>query len=265
MNRATCFPGFSALRSHATLALLGVGLICLAQANPSAGGAAHPLVWDSVDKVVEAKPGEETALFVFSVHNTAEQPVEIKEVRPSCGCTVAEVPASPWILPAGGRGSFQAVIDFRGKHGSLSRAIQVFSAPGQQSLGITVKIPDSPEAERLRNQQLALVDRQAIFRDDCASCHAAPTVGKTGEALFQTACGICHLSPRRAAMVPDLLTAREPRDEAYWRKWITEGREKTLMPAFAEAHGGPLSPAQIESLIVYALGHLPSAPPPRGE
>ena len=41
---------------------------------------------------------------------------------------------------------------------------------------------------------------------------------------------------------------------------ITEGREKTLMPAFGEHQGGPLSEAQIESLVVWALKSLPTEP-----
>ena len=61
-------------------------------------------------------------------------------------------------------------------------------------------------------------------------------------------------------MVPDLLVARETRDATYWTKWISEGREGSLMPAFAATHGGPLSDAQIASLVEFALRQLPTAP-----
>ena len=54
--------------------------------------------------------------------------------------------------------------------------------------------------------------------------------------------------------------AREPRDAAFWRKWISEGKEGTLMPAFAQAQGGPLTDQQIESLIEFALASLPTQP-----
>ena len=83
---------------------------------------------------------------------------------------------------------------------------------------------------------------------------------KTGAELFHTACGICHFAAPRASVVPDLLTAREPRDAAFWRKWISEGKEGTLMPAFAQAQGGPLTDQQIESLIEFALASLPTQP-----
>jgi mono/diheme cytochrome c family protein len=104
------------------------------------------------------------------------------------------------------------------------------------------------------------MDRQAVFRNDCASCHVAPTVGKQGAELFQAACAICHSAAHRAGMVPDLGIAREPRDAAYWRKWIREGKVGTLMPGFAVAHGGPLTEEQIESLIAFAMKSLPAQP-----
>jgi mono/diheme cytochrome c family protein len=74
-------------------------------------------------------------------------------------------------------------------------------------------------------------------------------------------CGVCHLAGHRASMVPDLLVAREPRDAAWWTKWITEGKEGSLMPAFALQQGGPLSRSQIVSLVDFALANLPTEPP----
>ena len=38
--------------------------------------------------------------------NTADHAIEITEIRPSCGCTIAEMPSTPWILAAGVAGSF---------------------------------------------------------------------------------------------------------------------------------------------------------------
>jgi hypothetical protein len=61
-------------------------------------------------------------------------------------------------------------------------------------------------------------------------------------------------------MVPDLAVAKAPRDAAYWRKWINEGKEGTLMPGFARMHGGPLSDEQITSLVDYVVGHFPAGP-----
>jgi mono/diheme cytochrome c family protein len=230
-------------------------------AAPDGAATAHPLVWDALVKTLDAKAGETVAECEFRVTNKSDAPVEIVQLRPSCGCTLADMPATPWILEPGASGSFRATVDFRGKHGKFSKTIHVHAAPGTQMLTVVVNIPEPDDATRLRNQQLALADRQGVFRGDCASCHAAPAAGKTGGELFLAACAICHMAPHRASMVPDLSIAREPRDAAYWQKWIAEGREQTLMPGFAQKHGGPLTDEQIRTLVEFALASLPTQPP----
>ncbi|MEO5959024.1 MAG: c-type cytochrome, partial [Opitutaceae bacterium] len=185
----------------------------------------------------------------------------IGEIQPSCGCTVAELPATPWVLAPKAKGAFKATMEFLGRDGTVSKTLAVSTTEGGQMLTITVKIPEPDPAMRQRNLEFAKADRQAVFRNDCASCHVAPTVGKEGAALFAAACSICHMAPHRATIVPDLLVAKEPRDAAYWMKWIAEGGgEKTLMPAFAQKHGGPLSEEQVASLVKFALRELPVAP-----
>lgn len=230
----------------------------------AAGGLAwgaetkHPLEWDAMVKTYETKPGDEIADFSFTVQNHSGQPVDIRELKPSCGCTVAEMPATPWVIAPGATGSFRAKANIKGKHGEFSKTIHVLNSAGAQVLSVHVKIPDTEETRRARNQMVASADRQAVFRGKCASCHVAPTRGKTGPALFAAACGICHTPAQRASMVPDLAAAREPRDAAYWRKWISDGKERSLMPAFAEQHGGPFTEEQIRSLVDFILTHLPT-------
>jgi mono/diheme cytochrome c family protein len=242
-----------------TFSLFWIGLLGAIAAEPDAKRP-HPLTWDAMEKSVDAKPGETSATFKFTATNSSDQPVEIVNVQPSCGCTVAETPPKPWVIAPGEKSSFSAVVEFAGKHGKFIKTIYVHTPARSQSLRVTVNIPDSPEAARERNRQLASLDRQAIFRGECASCHAAPTVGKMGAELFQAACAICHQSEHRASMVPDLKIAREARDAAYWLRWITEGKEGSLMPGFARRHQGPLSDAQITSLVEYLVAHFPTEP-----
>jgi mono/diheme cytochrome c family protein len=229
----------------------------LAQPNPPASPP-HPLIWDAMQQTLEVKPGDGAADFEFHVTNKSEHAVEIVEIRPSCGCTVAEMPSTPWILEPGARSSFRGTIDFRGKHGRVAKSLGVISRPGTQLLGIVVNLPELDPRER--NREMALHDRQAVFKGDCASCHAAPAQSKVGGELFAVACGICHLAEHRAAMVPNLSVAREPRDAEYWRKWILVGKEGTLMPGFGQKSGGPLTDEQVDSLVEFALAQLPTAP-----
>jgi mono/diheme cytochrome c family protein len=222
---------------------------------------AHPLVWDSLAKTIEAEPGEGVADFSFTVTNASSQPVTIDQLRPTCGCTVAEMPSSPWVIAPGATESFAGTIDFRGKEGTVTKSIFVNSSAGTQRLELTVKIPTLTPEQRTENQRIAQKNRQAIFSGDCAKCHLEPAKGRSGAELFTAACGVCHFSPSRSTVVPDLLTARLPRDAAFWRKWITEGKEGTLMPAWSQTKGGPLSDEQIESLVKWALETLPTQPP----
>jgi mono/diheme cytochrome c family protein len=232
--------------------------IALGAAEKTDDPPPNPLVWDATDKTLQARPGDGAADFSFKVTNTSDKPVTISEVQPSCRCTVVDMPNLPWVLAPGASGRVLATVDLSGKDGELTKSLYVDSSAGVQALLMHVKIPVPDEATRERNRKLAAANRQAVFRGECAVCHAAPIAQKTGGDLFQAACEICHLTPRRASIVPDLLVAHEHRDAAWWRAWITDGKDGALMPAFGKKHDGPLTDAQIESLIEFALSHLPT-------
>ncbi len=230
----------------------------------SAALAAEPppsLAWDAMEKTVEAKAGDMAADFVFTVTNKSDRPITITSVRPSCGCTVVDVPANPWVLAPGASGKLAATVDFTGKDGVLVKSLFVESGAGEQTLLMHIKLPPLDPNQREKNQAVARNNRQAIFRGECVQCHVIPALGKTGEDLFRAACVICHAPTNRASMVPDLFVAREHRDAAWWRRWISEGRDDSLMPAFAKPRG-ILTDAEIESLVEFALAKLPTDPRP---
>src|SRR5207253_1461165 len=106
-------------------------------------------------------------------------------------------------------------------------------------------------SDREKSQTIAKADRQAVFKNDCASCHVEKSKGLTGAALYKEACGICHESEHRATFVPDLHALNKTTDANYWREMISIGKLNTLMPAFAAEQGGPLSKEQINSLVAY--------------
>src|SRR5688572_17696438 len=172
------------------------------------------LRFDATEKEVHAHPGETTAMLTYSVTNVSTTNVVINWVRPSCGCTSAKVPPTPWILKPGEGGDMEFSIDLRGKYGVLSKYISIDTSHGQKYLQMKIHIPQQPAQNvaaaagmdsRTRNMQLAMVDRQIVFKGDCAKCHSEPALGKTtGDALYTAACVICHDTPNRASMVPDL-------------------------------------------------------------
>ncbi len=224
------------------------------------------LSWDSLNKEFTAKPGETAANFSFSVTNVSKTNVVINWVRPSCGCTVAKLPPTPWTLAPGEGGNIDLTVDLRNKVGVLSKYVSVDTSGGQKLLNLKITIPNNSQLAgaggmdaRTRNMQVAMADRQAVFRNDCASCHATPTVGKKGEQLYAAACGVCHEAPHRATMVPDLKALKNATGKEYWAQWITNGKPGSLMPAFAKAQGGPLDNEQIDSLAEFLDAHFPKA------
>ncbi|HTO04638.1 MAG TPA: DUF1573 domain-containing protein [Opitutus sp.] len=218
------------------------------------------LEWDALEKSYEAKEGESEATLTFSVTNRADHVVEIRNTAASCSCTVATPPRSPWMIQRGATETLKVTMDLRGRVGRTTKTIYVDTSEGEVTLQVTAQIPMSPTLRREMNMMRARADRQAVLRGDCASCHVTPTIGKRGAELFQTACVICHTAEHRASFVPDLMVAKVARDAAYWEKWIREGAPGTLMPAFAEEHGGPLDDEQIASLVAYLVEHLPTQP-----
>lgn len=222
----------------------------------TATNTVDPLAWDSMRKEFNAQTNQVEAKITYAVTNVSTAPVIIKSVRPSCGCTVVKLPATPWTLKPGDGGLIDVDVDLRGKRGTLNKYIAVDSSCGFKVLNLRVNIPDGPgqtnaAAARSINLKVALGDRQAVFKGECVICHVRPTVGRKGLELFDAACGICHDSSHRASMVPDLKTITLAGTREYWRDWISRGRPGTLMPAFAYSEGGVLSKEQIESLVAY--------------
>ena len=224
------------------------------------------LRWDNVNKEHHAQLGETNANFSFSVTNVSTTNVTINWVRPSCGCTLAKLPPTPWTLKPGEGGTIELSIDLRGKYGTLTKYTSVDTSHGQKFLTFKVHIPQQPIAThpqldtRTRNMQLAMVDRQVVFRGDCAKCHATPAIGKVkGEEIYSAACAICHDTPNRATMVPDLKSLANATGKEYWNFWITHGKPGTLMPAFAKNQGGPLTEEQINTLADFLLERFPRA------
>jgi mono/diheme cytochrome c family protein len=195
-------------------------------------------------------------------------PVTILSVHPSCGCTTAELPPTPWLLPPGTNSEIKVAVNLAGKNGIVFKSVNIKTDKGQKDLSLKINIlaappaPPMSEAERARGIAAAKVDRQAVFKGDCANCHAKPGEGKYGQQLFATVCAVCHEAEHRATMVPDLHNLKDPTSEEFWRTWIASGKAGTLMPAFATAQGGPLNDMQIASLAAYLNAIIPPHAPP---
>jgi mono/diheme cytochrome c family protein len=234
-------------------------------AQPAAPQPTQPasyLAWDAELKEAHPKVGDATAQFTFWLTNVSKEVVAIHTVHTSCGCTVAQLPAQPWKVEPGAGGPINVTMNLAGKMGTVEKGVTVNSTTGLKTLIVRSYIPAQTNAQptiggidvdRLKNMQMALADRQVVFRGECAKCHAEPTQGKTGEQLYVVACGICHDSVHRATMVPDLKNLRHPTNDEHWRKWTRSGRPGSMMPAFSKSEGGPLTDEQIDSLVKFLM------------
>lgn len=75
---------------------------------------------------------------VYRFKNTGEKPLIIKDVRPSCGCTVAEKPLEP--IAPGSEGSIKAVFDSHNKPGPNHKTITVLANTQQETYGLTFEV-----------------------------------------------------------------------------------------------------------------------------
>jgi len=220
------------------------------------------LGFDAEAKEIRAKPGDTESKFVFNLTNVSPHEIIVTRIQTTCGCTVAHL-TCPWKLEAGAVGQIPVTMNLIGKHGSVLKGVILHTDHGVKSLQVKTIIEETgprkmTALDRQRNRLRALGDSQAVFRDDCATCHAQPTIGKMGKELYSAACGICHEAEYRAPMVPDLENLPNDTNTEYWRHIVTQGKPKTLMPAFSQARGGPLTEPQITSLVEYLVATMPA-------
>ncbi|MDR3459521.1 MAG: DUF1573 domain-containing protein [Verrucomicrobiae bacterium] len=227
------------------------------------------LVFDATSKSVDAVEGDNFAHFTFSLTNVTPNIVTILNVHASCQCTVAELPPVPWQLPPGTNGQIKATVDLAGKTGTVFKTIDITTDKGKKQLLLRINLTPAPVIEMTAEQKAAGIaasklDRQAVFKGDCASCHVKKVEGKFGQELFKSTCAICHEATNRATMVPDLANLKLPTNVEFWRTWITYGKPGSLMPSFAKSQGGPLDDVQIVSLAQFLNAIHPSQAPPAG-
>lgn len=99
---------------------------------------AQPVI-DVVEKIKDfgTVPKGDKIRATFDVRNTGKAPLEITQVRPTCGCTVASFDRT---IPPGGTGKIAAEVDTTGFSGPISKAVLVFSNdPATPQVNLVIK------------------------------------------------------------------------------------------------------------------------------
>jgi len=175
--------------------------------------------------------GETLVKVRLPLRNITSEPVRIRSVQPSCGCT--NVTLDRWMVDPGESVDLHFLIDTRGKIGRIVKSIDIFTDRRTQPYTITLVANIEHVSERE-------VDPSVIFRGGCRNCHIGENVEeKKGEVLFNALCYLCH---KDGKAFPDL-------GRSSLRDVISKGVKGTSMPGFLDSHGGPLTGEQIESLV----------------
>ena len=133
-----------------------LGLIALTLALPLLLPAAETapvpattesLQWDSEHKQAALKAGDTDAKFEFTATNVSKEEVSINALKTSCGCTVAQLPATPYKLAPGSNVTISVSMNLAGKQGQITKTVTVDSSAGSKTLLVSATVPTEIKTE----------------------------------------------------------------------------------------------------------------------
>ncbi len=111
-------------------------ILLLLAAAPAAAAGPQAVADQPVVDVGDVRRGE-AVRHTFFIRNRGDAPLLLTEVKPTCGCTVAEYDRT---IAAGGRGQVAAVVETESFSGPIAKAITVFTNdPGNPRISLVVK------------------------------------------------------------------------------------------------------------------------------
>lgn len=183
----------------------------------------------------EAVMGEEVNVELI-LSNSGNTSIKIDRIKPSCGCTAAEIQSE--VIAPGAKTKVKFALDTSQKVGQISKSVRIYLV-GRTAPTIILIQGLITKAEKAHAMKA-----KSIFSPDCALCHSHYGKNRKGRGLYLANCAFCHGVNRNGESAP----AINPEDPAMLEK-ISAGFGS--MPGFAEAHGGPLNAVQVDSLVAF--------------
>ena len=119
---------------------------CLLIAGAAAAQTAGPkmVIADKIKDTGTVAQGEVVDV-IFTIRNEGTEPLQIKAVRPTCGCTVADYDKE---IAAGGKGSVKAKLDTKDFSGPISKSILIMTNdPTEPTVSVVIKSNVQPFVE----------------------------------------------------------------------------------------------------------------------
>lgn len=249
MRRA---PRLLAARLAPTVAVLAVLLALPWGATPALADTGPRIALDHREfhfgRVTQGKVV--THRFPFS--NVGDAELVIDDVSTPCGCT-AVLPDKSRLMP--GESSYIEVdYDSSARSGEVTRVITVVSNDSVEP-ELTLEVTASVDA----SMHEGFESGETLFGPKCGKCHYDPNLDLSGQELYESACWFCHGKWRQGNTAMPL-GAYTPDRADYLRHTIANGLPGTEMPGFHRSKGGPLTDAQIDSLLDVLYKQPPEAP-----
>lgn len=184
---------------------------------------------------------------IFTLTNTGTAVLKIRKLRTNCECTVATVKNAK--LKPGESTELTVVMDTTMKIRDTEKTVSIWSNdPNRPSLSVSIIAFIDP------HKGLTSSDGVKIFNGKCATCHVMQGKGLTSDDLFFADCVMCHqFKPKPGHFIGGPLAPRNYDDPAVatYVKRATSYGTSHAMPGFLDKVGGPLSEAQIDSIIEF--------------
>jgi hypothetical protein len=126
--------------------MIPVAVLCLVAGFAGAQGGPNMVVEEKIKDVGTVAQGEVVDVD-FKIINEGGDPLQIKAVRPTCGCTVADYDKE---IAAGGEGFVKAKLDTKDFSGPISKSILIMTNdPREPTVSVVIKAIVQPFVEVL--------------------------------------------------------------------------------------------------------------------
>ncbi len=231
------------------LCVLGIGSALLGRAA-AAEEAAPRIRFDEVLHDFGKIPSDKKVRLAWTFHNDGNAPLQILEARTTCACTASVAQRQP--VPPGGTGTLEVTFDPESQHGQVRKSIAVHSNdPAAKVVMLRIKADVVPTNLTVVAEGHPPISGQSLLMGSCGSCHAQPAAGKSGEELYGAVCAMCHGPRADGGRAPSLRAQSflSGKNDDAIAGAIAFGTSNPKMPGFSEELGGPLTRAQVDSLV----------------